>query len=293
MHTRPNDLPLRPSSTKARDNVYNSFTHVFSAPQTNSDVVIAEALRKTYPDLHLTISSSYNADYLGFAASGQATAVPIDSDDAVTANLKWKFYAPPLKRMDGGEGALGEDIQFGKYLYTRDGKEYLLYIILGMQADIPIENSYLLGPSKEDTESLLLAAGHYASELHDEILVFDGGYWQKSRQLWESVEHSTWDEVILDEGMKKAIMGEIHKFFDSRERYARLKVPWKRGIIYYGPPGKLSRSPLRQVSREGPKLQHFHDLPCTCTWSMGFCRPFFEEHPCRKNVNASSVWALR
>ena len=150
-----------------------------------------------------------------------------------------------MKRIDGGEGALGENIQFGKYLYTWDGKEYLLYIMVGMQSIYTIRNSYLLGPSKEDTESLMLAAGHYASELHDEILVFDGGYWQKSRALWKSVEHSTWDDVILDEGMKKAIMGEIHKFFDSRERYARLKVPWKRGIIYYGPPGKSSPSPLQ------------------------------------------------
>lgn len=140
---------------------------------------------------------------------------------------------------------MGETIQFGKYLYTWNGKEYLLYIIRGMQGNYTIRNSYLLGPLKEDTESLMLAAGHYASELHDEILVFDGGYWQKSRELWKSVEHSTWDDVILDEGIKKAIMGEIHKFFDSRERYARLKVPWKRGIIYYGPPGKSALPCLR------------------------------------------------
>ena len=82
------------------------------------------------------------------------------------------------------------------------------------------------------------AAGYYGSELHDEILVFDDGYWRKSKELWKSVEHSTWDDVILDESMKKAIMGEIDNFFDSGERYARLKVPWKRGIIYHGPPGE-------------------------------------------------------
>ena len=239
MHTHSADLPFRPSS-KSRDAIYTSFTHVFDASQTNTDAVIAESLRKTYPNLHLIISSTYSVNYLAFAASGQATAVPVDSDDALTANLKWKFYAQPAKRMDGGEGALGEEVQFGKYIYTWNGKEYLLYIVLGMQGSYQILNSYLLGPSKEASENLMLAAGHYASELHDEILVFDSGYWQKSHDLWKSVENSTWDDVILDEGMKKAIMGEIHKFFDSKERYARLKVPWKRGIIYYGPPGKSS-----------------------------------------------------
>jgi len=29
----------------------------------------------------------------------------------------------------------------------------------------------------------------------------------------------------------------VTQFFDSRERYDRLRVPWKRGIIFYGPPG--------------------------------------------------------
>ena len=241
MHTHLADLPIRPSSSHHRDSIYKSFNHVFDAPQTNSDLVIAEALRKTYPHLHLTISSTYGVNYLSFAASGQATAVPVDGDDTVISSLKWTSYAPPAKRMDGGKGALGESIQFGKYLYTWNGKEYLLYIIIGMQGDFSIRNSYLLGPTKEDTEGLMLAAGHYANELHDEILVFDEGYWEKSKGLWKSVENSTWDDVILDEGMKKAIMGEINKFFDSRDRYARLKVPWKRGIIYYGPPGKRSR----------------------------------------------------
>ncbi|KAL8988899.1 MAG: hypothetical protein Q9169_008482 [Polycauliona sp. 2 TL-2023] len=34
-----------------------------------------------------------------------------------------------------------------------------------------------------------------------------------------------------------SIKGEMEKFFGGEERYKRLKVPWKRGVIYYGPPG--------------------------------------------------------
>lgn len=29
----------------------------------------------------------------------------------------------------------------------------------------------------------------------------------------------------------------VENFFDGRDTYENLKVPWKRGIIYYGPPG--------------------------------------------------------
>lgn len=34
--------------------------------------------------------------------------------------------------------------------------------------------------------------------------------------------------------MKNAIRNDVENFYDSRATYEKLKVPWKRGIIYYG-----------------------------------------------------------
>lgn len=67
--------------------------------------------------------------------------------------------------------------------------------------------------------------------------VFDGGFWQKSQELYRSIDKSSWDDVILDPDMKASIRNDVLRFFSSRERYEKLRVPWKRGIIYYGPPG--------------------------------------------------------
>lgn len=145
---------------------------------------MVEAIRKEYPELHLTISSSYSSDYLGYAAAGQATAIPIESENSSALNLKWKQFFPPARRLDGGAGGLGDLVQFGKYLYTWQGKEFILYIVQGSRTIYGIKNNYLLGPSQEATEACLLAASRYENELHEEIWVFDGGYWQKSRELW-------------------------------------------------------------------------------------------------------------
>ncbi|KAK1055316.1 hypothetical protein LTR33_014166 [Friedmanniomyces endolithicus] len=100
-----------------------------------------------------------------------------------------------------------------------------------------VTNQYILSASVEATNKLLFESGAWNSELHNEIFVFDGGFWQKSAELWDSVQKSNWEDVILDESMKKAIISDVENFFDSRETYERLKVAWKRGIIYYGPPG--------------------------------------------------------
>ena len=241
MHTQHSNLLLRPSSSpsKARDGVFQEFNQISNAPQVFTDAPMAEAIRKSYPELHLTISSISECDFLGYAAGGEATVIPVQSEYGTTPNLVWKQYYPPARRMDGGTGGLANYVQFGKYLYTWQNKEFILYIAKGAQEIYSIKNNYLLGPSKEATESCMLAACQYSNDLHQEIWVFDKGYWQKSTELWRSVEHSSWEDVILEEGMKKSIMEEINRFFDSREKYQRLKVPWKRGVIYYGPPGKF------------------------------------------------------
>ena len=94
--------------------------------------------------------------------------------------------------------------------------------------------TYILGADKHTTDELMLAANRFAEDIHDRVWLFDSGYWQLSAELYQSVQNSHWDDVILEPGMKSSIKGEVVKFFNSREKYQHLKVPWKRGIIYYG-----------------------------------------------------------
>lgn len=88
-----------------------------------------------------------------------------------------------------------------------------------------------------ETDALVLAAGKWTSELHDEIWVFDNGYWEKSKELWSAVEGSSWEDVILDPEMKEHLIQDVQGFFDNRDLYAQYAVPWKRGIILHGVPG--------------------------------------------------------
>jgi SpoVK/Ycf46/Vps4 family AAA+-type ATPase len=51
------------------------------------------------------------------------------------------------------------------------------------------------------------------------------------------VSTTNWDDVILDDKMKKTLTGTVLRFFDSETKYREFGVPWKRGLIFYGPPG--------------------------------------------------------
>lgn len=219
------------------------FNHA-SARRIDTQCVIATSLKRQYPNLELTIAPIYTTNLLGFAAAGHATITPLTedlgSDNKYPTSLCTTNYVPPPRRIDNSPGFLIKDIIFAKYMLKWQNKDFILYIADGRDGDQSypqLKNNYILAPSTHFTESLLLAAGKWSDLLSDEIWVFDGGWWQKSRELWESIQGATWENVILDEGMKKSLIEDHLNFFNSKETYGRLKVPWKRGVIYWGPPG--------------------------------------------------------
>lgn len=66
------------------------------------------------------------------------------------------------------------------------------------------------------------------------VYVYDN-YWMKSRLLYDEIQKAKWSDVILNEEMKKTITELMQKFFDSKDIYKDLGVPWKRGVIFHGP----------------------------------------------------------
>lgn len=225
----------------ARPAPRNETAHAFfengSAPRINTDLVIVESLRTEYPQLHLTVVPVRTCNISAYAAAGHAGIAPIDKEQD---RLSWKLFAPPARRLGGQEGGLVDQLQFGKFLVDWNKREFVVYIANGRDGDTPfgvILNQYILSPSVEATNNLLLACGSWSSDLHNEVWVFDRGFWQKSAELFEAAQKARWEDVILDESMKTAIIKDVENFFDNRDTYQKLKVPWKRGIIYYGPPG--------------------------------------------------------
>ncbi len=82
------------------------------------------------------------------------------------------------------------------------------------------------GP-EEPARLLLLAAGAWQDQLHQEILVFDNGFWNKSNSLWTEVQKANWADVILKEEFKTTLKKDIYGFFDSEDLYKSLAIPWK------------------------------------------------------------------
>jgi hypothetical protein len=115
----------------------------------------------------------------------------------------------PVSREAAAAGDLQNHIRFGRWRYHWEGYEYLLYEIEYPDSTrgMPVKLYFILSPRSEystqegkdsPTDQLLLSVGAWSTQLHDEIYVFDDGYWSKSRELWKSVQGASWDDVILD-----------------------------------------------------------------------------------------------
>jgi len=211
-----------------------------SADRISTKTVIVTELKKQYPNLNVTITSP-RSNLIAYAALGHAEYKPINDEHGdFPASIADTEYIPPARRLDPSPGYLIVFSSFAKYMYTWKGHDFIVYLIEGAEAGDAYsitQNYYILSTDQQKTDELLLAVGKWYNELHKEILVFDDGYWQKSSQLYESVMKSSWDAVILNSDMKKAIIDDHLSFYSSRETYDKLKVSWKRGIIYHGPPG--------------------------------------------------------
>jgi hypothetical protein len=85
-------------------------------------------------------------------------------------------------------------------------------------------------------DSLISAIGLWQSQEPDALYVFDR-YWYRDVALWKEVQRASWDKVILDPKMKKELVSVCDTFFDSKDIYEEYGVPWKRGLIFHGPPG--------------------------------------------------------
>ena len=228
----------------AQDAILRSYLDHSSAQRINTDVYIQTVLKQVYPELDIVATPISSCNLLGFAAAGHASYTELGAGDpSLPPNVKVLNYLAPARRLDGAAGVLAQNIYFAKYLYKWKTHDFLLFIVDGRDSDYPIivRNAYIMttagGPGTAAAHGLVLAAGAWTVELHEEIWVFDRGFWNKSRELYQSIVKASWDAVILDEDMKKSLVDDHLTFFGARETYEKLKVPWKRGIIYYGPPG--------------------------------------------------------
>jgi hypothetical protein len=96
---------------------------------------------------------------------------------------------------------------------------------------------WILGDSHQIAKDFIKEVCHWNAELRGEVLVFSGGCWKKDAQLFKAIQGASFDNLILRGNLKQQIREDLERFFTMHQTYDEYGIPWKRGVLFVGPPG--------------------------------------------------------
>ncbi|KDR83952.1 hypothetical protein GALMADRAFT_219779 [Galerina marginata CBS 339.88] len=203
----------------------------------------ADALRRLHPNHSLVCTQGWGMNILGFPG---ASITPLKKNPLVT-NL---VFVPLARSLGSVPGVLVDQVQFGSFKASWKQFEYIIYMIQYPSGFGTASQYFILHEGPEEVSRLfLLASGAWSDSLHEEIWVFNQGFWQKDHGLWIEVQKADWKDVILKDEFKKALQKDVYGFFASEAIYKELAIPWKRGLIMHGPPGNGKTISLKTIMK--------------------------------------------
>ncbi|THW80043.1 P-loop containing nucleoside triphosphate hydrolase protein [Aureobasidium pullulans] len=213
-----------------------------SSVRVNSEVLLQTELKSVHPSDTVTWVEAEDCDFVGFAEAGHAKARLHDGERTYTAIRK---YQVPLRSLDEPQGSVADNILFACWDYEWSGRWLTCYKFRWVDNGWQVREYYAIVTEKGDlkdgrcsfAEDLIKTCGTWTQKLHDEIYVYEDGNWEKNKALFNAVSKASWDDVIINPAMKSNLIKDIDSFFNARSTYLEYNIPWKRGVIFHGPPG--------------------------------------------------------
>lgn len=117
--------------------------------------------------------------------------------------------------------------------------------------------SFVIGATRDDAEAFFRAVCAHGTAVRPEreVLVFEGGGFHKSTALQQAIRGASFDELVLPPALKEQLRADFVRFFETRALYQRYGVPWRRGVLFTGPPGNGKTHTIKAL------VNHL-DKPC-------------------------------
>jgi hypothetical protein len=134
---------------------------------------------------------------------------------------------------------------------------------------------WVIADDAATAEAFFAEVSAWNAEVRDEVLVFDGGCWSKSASLYRGIQTATFGNLVLAGTLKDEIRDDLAQFFARRETYETHGVPWKRGVLFVGPPGNGKTHAVKAL---------INALGKPCLYVKSFQAEHMTEHDCIRQV---------
>ncbi|MBS1702764.1 MAG: ATP-binding protein [Armatimonadetes bacterium] len=192
---------------------------------------LSKEIRAAAPDQAVLETEDYSFDPIGFADAGGCELVVRDE-----AYGHWKAEWTDNQIETSPRNAVFDVLWQGRRLT----------LIVAQNQECG-RNWIIVGPRIVDCEKFFAAVCRWNTCGDAAITVFDEGYFERDEELLEEIRQSSLSDLALEPGIRRALEEDVLAFFDQREMYASSGLSWKRGVIFYGPPGNGKTQTIRAI----------------------------------------------
>jgi len=200
-------------------------------------------LKQLFPDKTVSETDAWEFQFEEFASEGHCH---------LTLHEDWPLHE--LLQWEGGE-RVQKRVGIGAWRVEWEGQSFDLMSASWTTSCGTEMRSWLISDDHAIAEKFVETVCRWADELRQVILTFSSGYWQRSRALYDSIQQSTLESLIMPGNLKQNIVGDFERFLASKDRYESFGATWKRGVLLTGPPGNGKTHFIRAL------INHL-DIPC-------------------------------
>jgi hypothetical protein len=177
--------------------------------------------------------------YLDLEAFVRAEKCSASHETSIFSHLKTNWEGPGKEPKQSVENSWFNVLWRGELLDV--------VLVTYTQRCYPSRHHWIVADSKKLAEAFFAEVCDWSSEVRGEVLVFQDGEWRKNKELFDAIKSATFANLILPGKLKEEIRNDFAQFFLSREVYERYHIPWKRGVLFIGPPGNGKTHTLKAL----------------------------------------------
>ncbi len=221
--------------TEEISSVGEMFSSALAQPESTIEYSMSKALHEAFPTSHI-LATGQSGFQLYRLLYGEFCTGHLREDVHSIIHHGWRqnygLWASP--------SSCWYDVKWDEYRFE--------VVVLEWPGDCGNQSrTWIIGESTETVQRFFVAACEWCAQIRNEVLVFSEGNWSFNEELYESIQSARFDNLILPSELTTEIRQEVRNFLGSKSVYEEYSVPWKRGIIFIGPPGNGKTHAVKSI----------------------------------------------